>query len=193
MSQHSDRIITSRLVLRRFESRDVPGIVRELGNWNVARWLGRVPHPYVARHAHRWLARSVPAWDAGHDFTLAIVKRGGPDQIMGAVGAHNLHQREQPCGYWLAERHWGRGYMSEAIGAILDALYREKPDARPIATALPANRASINVLQNAGFVRDFRQSNQFNAASRRKMRVLHFTYAGKGAVTAAAKEASSPP
>lgn len=190
MSNLPERIITPRLVLRRAECRDVSDIVCGLGNRNVACWLGRVPHPYVPRHAHGWLAHSRQEWDAGRDLTLAIVRQGGPDRIIGAVGAHNLADVEQPCGYWLGERHWGKGYVSEALSALLAALFELKPDARPVATALPDNHASINVLEKAGFAREFYQSNQINVARHRKVRVLHFTYRGKGAVTANTPEPS---
>ena len=49
MTALADSIVTRRLVLRQPTERDLPQIVREIGNWEVAKWLARVPHPYVAR------------------------------------------------------------------------------------------------------------------------------------------------
>lgn len=183
MSKLPNQIITPRLVLRPYEVSDIPAIVRGLNNWNVARWLGRVPHPYVPRHARGWVAYSRRLRDKGKDFTLGFARRDGRGEIIGAVGVHNLLEQRQPCGYWLAEPHWGKGYTSEAVQALLSALFEFKPEARPVATALPDNLASINVLQKAGFAREIRQSCQTNLARGRKMRVVHFTYAGKGAVS----------
>jgi RimJ/RimL family protein N-acetyltransferase len=184
MSRLPSELRTRRLLLRRFEARDIAAVCRGLRDWNVAKWLGRVPHPYVPRHAKSWLARTEPEWNAGRDYTLAIVKRGGPDHVIGAVGIHNLHGHEQPCGYWLARKHWGKGYVSEAFGALLEAVFACNPNAHPVATALPENKSSIRVLQKAGFKRQPRQLMLPNVARHRRMRVLYFTYAGRGAVTA---------
>lgn len=183
MSRLPDRLVTRRLVLRPYEETDIPAIVRGLNNRNVARWLGRVPHPYVPRHARGWIARCRDLQSTGKDFTLGIARREGRGGIIGAVGAHNLLEPQQSCGYWLAEPHWGEGYTSEAFAALLAALFEFKPEAQPVATALPDNLASINVLYKAGFKREFRSSFQTNTARRRKVRVLHFTYRGKGAVS----------
>ena len=56
-------------------------------------------------------------------------------------------------GYWLAEPHWGRGYASEALRALLAEVRRINPAARPHAMVRPGNRGSIGVLKKAGFKR----------------------------------------
>ena len=42
MTALADSIVTRRLVLRQPTERDLPQIVREIGNWEVAKWLARV-------------------------------------------------------------------------------------------------------------------------------------------------------
>ena len=171
-----DRLVTRRLVLRPIEERDIPDVVRALANWDVASKLGRVPHPYVARHARGWIATSRRQRAAGLDFTLGIALRSRPQVIIGAVGAHNLAGAVQPVGYWLAESCWGEGYISEALRALLAALLEVKPDASLEATSLPDNHGSIRVLEKAGFRRSTHRLMLNCQARGRKMRCLHFTF-----------------
>lgn len=168
--------LTDRLILRTLEQNDVPALVRGLSNWNVSRWLGRVPHPYTPCHARTWLEQAAQQRRAGRALTLGIVRRGGPDIVIGAVGSHNIEGCKQSCGYWLAEDHWGRGYLTEAMRGLLAALFVERHDAEPIATCLPDNAASIRVLEKSGFRRERRRSYIMNVAHNRKMQVVHFTF-----------------
>lgn len=169
---------TRRLDLRRVRDGDIPAIVRGLGNWNVARWLGRVPHPYHPIHARQWIRRTAAAADNDAMAGFVIVRKGGPGVVIGGIGVNDVSARLPIIGYWLAEAHWGKGYASEALRAVLAALFDAKPGAMPVATCLPANRRSITVLERVGFKRDRRTCIAANAALRRKMRVLNFTYAG---------------
>ena len=56
--------------------------------------------------------------------------------------------------YYLAQAHAGKGYMTEALEAVLAYLFRErKPDVIS-ARALSVNAASIGLLEKLGFVRE---------------------------------------
>ena len=50
------RLATRRLVLRPLAEGDLDDIVFGVGNFNVARYLARVPHPYGRRDAEGFLA-----------------------------------------------------------------------------------------------------------------------------------------
>ncbi|RYH06385.1 MAG: N-acetyltransferase, partial [Alphaproteobacteria bacterium] len=56
-------------------------------------------------------------------------------------------------GYWLGEPHWGKGYMSEAVKALLEAVFATGLYPRLQARALKSNVGSLNVLEKAGFKR----------------------------------------
>jgi 8-oxo-dGTP diphosphatase len=177
MSPLPVRIETRRLVLRPPDDRDAPEIVRQLSSYRISKWLGRVPHPYVALHARRWLAHEKAQRVKGLDLGFAIAMRSKPDRIIGAIGCHDIGSPEPVVGYWLAERHWGKGYMSEALAALLEALFAIAPDARPAATTLPDNRGSIGVLEKAGFRRLAQPAMHRSLSRRRKVRVVRFAFA----------------
>lgn len=133
-----ERIETARLILRPLDGGDVNAIVAGIGNYDVVRWLSSPPYPYRADDARRFLgspaARPGRAW--------AITEDGGFRGIV-SIGTE--------LGYWLAREAWGRGIMTEAGDAVVDAWF-----ARPWRGALAsghfaANDASAGVLRKLGF------------------------------------------
>lgn len=167
-------LATRRLLLRQPTEADIPALVRGLGNYKVARWLGRVPHPYVPRHTRRWLPFQRQAHQDGRDLSFVIVLAGRPRAVIGGLGAHDIDGARPVVGYWLAEPHWGRGYAGEALTAVLSELRRRNPAARPQATARAGNARSIAVLQRAGLARQPGRFMQWNRALGRKVAVLRF-------------------
>ncbi|MHB1111305.1 MAG: GNAT family N-acetyltransferase, partial [Devosia sp.] len=75
-------------------------------------------------------------------------------QFIGVVGFTYFQDGEPPeLGYWLGEPYWGKGYMSEAVKALLDAAFATRQYPRIKSRALASNAASLNVLEKAGFKR----------------------------------------
>ena len=73
-------LATARLSLRRPAERDGEAIISIVGDWDVARRLARVPHPYGPDDARFFLERVVPA-----EWVWAITLRC-EDRLLGAVG-----------------------------------------------------------------------------------------------------------
>ena len=107
---------TRRLLLRQPGVDDVPRIARYLNNFHVAGNLSRVPYPYCEADAHAWLR----TWrsDRPPGETGFILELPGE----GLIGHAGLHPDAQGTviGYWLGEPFWNRGFMTEAVGAIVD-------------------------------------------------------------------------
>ena len=66
-------------------------------------------------------------------------------------------------GFTLAPTHHGKGYASEAAGAMVDALFAHTDVHRIVASIDPANMASMRVLEHLGF--------RFEGTARRAERV----------------------
>lgn len=129
---------TARLRLRPVERADVPAIVEGVGNWDVARWLAVVPYPYGPADAETFVAgthaRQARCW--------AI------DDGSGLCGIVSL---DPMLGYWLARRVWGRGYLTEAGDAVVDAWFADGRAGPLQASYMTANAASARVLDKLGF------------------------------------------
>lgn len=57
-------------------------------------------------------------------------------------------------GYWMGEQHAGRGYMTDAVRAVIGFSFDTLRLHRLEAACLPSNAASIRLLEKAGFTRE---------------------------------------
>jgi RimJ/RimL family protein N-acetyltransferase len=134
-------IETERLFLRAPRMADAPAIARGLANYNVTRFLSRVPFPYDEDLAEAWIS-GLP--DNRADHAVFVVEHGGAG-VIGAVGV------ESELGYWFAEEHWGHGYATEAGRGIL-AWHFANIEAQSVPSAAHVdNPASLNVQRKLGF------------------------------------------
>ncbi|RVT82598.1 N-acetyltransferase [Rhodobacteraceae bacterium CCMM004] len=141
------RLATPRLSLREMRPGDLGAVLRIGGDVRVARMLSSVAHPWDAEAAQVWIARSLYRGRPG--FRLAILRRG---RLIGSVGFGKAPgETVQTVGYFLDPAHWGRGYATEAVGALLaDVLPRFGIDSVE-ASAFADNPASARVLTRVGF------------------------------------------
>jgi len=144
---------TERLQLRALEKAYLPRIVEFLNNWEVAQWLVQVPYPYEMKDAEAWHNQMTAAYLRGLPEYFVIVNKSD-NQAMGAVGLHepNLPIRnanEIEMGYWLGKNFWGKGFMSEAVDAVIRVAFQRRGVDKVVSTTDPANHASQNVLRKA--------------------------------------------
>jgi RimJ/RimL family protein N-acetyltransferase len=138
---------TARLELRRPADRDIAAIVAIAGDWEVARHLSRMPHPYGREDARFFLDEIVPA-----ELIWAIVERNS-GLVVGMIGlsAHRIPGSIE-LGYYIARTHWRRGLATEA-GAVVTAYGAGLVgQARLRSGYFADNPASGRVLEKLGFV-----------------------------------------
>ncbi|WP_237154566.1 GNAT family N-acetyltransferase [Oryzibacter oryziterrae] len=90
----------------------------------------------------------------GHAFFLF---RRDDDALLGGITLSNVRYGVSQCasmGYWMARRHAGQGYMSEAVRLVLGYAYDDLQLHRVEAASRPENTRSIHLLEKAGFVRE---------------------------------------
>ncbi|MEL6913030.1 MAG: GNAT family N-acetyltransferase [Pseudomonadota bacterium] len=144
-------IVTESLLLRRPEAGDAAWITREIANPRFHRWLTNPPKPFARIDAEAWLAR------VSGDPMVRVIEAGGAPQGVVSISTRG---GERNLGYWLAERAWGQGSMTEAAGAL--ARYFFTREAGPLHSGwLIGNGASERVLRKLGF-RDDGESTEFS-------------------------------
>jgi RimJ/RimL family protein N-acetyltransferase len=122
---------------------------------DVVRYTDEDPHtPETAREwlqgaiHHNRLADRIA-------YNLAICLRD-TDEIIGWIGigpSDRRRPREQSLGYQLNRSHWGKGYATEALRAVLGFAFRELGAHRVFSHCEPANVASARVMEKAGMRR----------------------------------------
>lgn len=141
---------TERLLLRPYKMSDAGAIANLLNNLEVSRWTVNIPYPYSREDADTFIEKVTESWIAGADATFAITLKEMNSPI-GACGAHLREPGEYELGYWLGEPYWGKGYMTEAVNALVQYLKGHKQPKRIYAGHAPENPGSENVLLKAGF------------------------------------------
>ena len=106
--------------------------------------------PYGLADAQRTLAKQ-DAWDdvtTGEWVQVGIEHQG---EVVGDVAVGMVAPGVAQLGYTLAPQHHGRGYVSEAAEAVVDALFANTDVVRIVATLDPQNVASMRILEQLGF------------------------------------------
>jgi len=152
MSPTTDTVLkTDRLTLRPFEAADAPAVQALCGNWNVARMLAVVPHPYPDGLAEEWIAGQADNRAGGEEYVFAIERDGA---VIGAAGLERRAHTEAgvyELGYWIAEPSWGHGLASEAAARIVRYAFKELGVRRLTSGHFDENPASGRVLEKCGF------------------------------------------
>jgi [ribosomal protein S5]-alanine N-acetyltransferase len=137
-------------VVRSWRADDLPSIVRHANNREIARQLrDRFPHPYEPAHALGFLQ-----W-AGQQPVETVWAIAFHDTPVGGIGVqlgHDIERVSAEIGYWLGQDFWGRGLATAALRSVTDYAFEQFGLSRIFAVPFDANRASIRVLEKAGYV-----------------------------------------
>ncbi|MDA0262362.1 MAG: GNAT family N-acetyltransferase [Proteobacteria bacterium] len=143
-------IATKSLWLRPPSRDDVGSIAALASEWEVAKQTERIPHPYTAIDAQRWLD-SVIGGNSGE--TVFVVEATGERQsVVGAIGLGPARiEEEQELGFWIGKPYWGRGFATEAASAVVHFGFEELGLQQIVAGTFRENRASRRVLEKIVF------------------------------------------
>jgi RimJ/RimL family protein N-acetyltransferase len=146
--QPPEIIQTDRLCLRRALVEDAEAIFATYGrDLQVTKYLAWKPTGKVD-DTRSHLRASVLAWEEGRAFQWVILQKKGR-RLLGAVGVRvDGHKLE--LGYVLGKKFWGKGYMTEAVKAIVDWALKEEDVYRIWAVCDIDNPASARVMEKAG-------------------------------------------
>jgi RimJ/RimL family protein N-acetyltransferase len=145
---------TERLVLRAPRLGDVKTIAMLANDRRIAENTARIPHPYRLTDAEDFVATA----NFGNEAIFAIALRNGTrkdgttkDEVIGACGFTQIDRHPPKVGYWLGTDHWGRGYATEAVRAMIDHIFSDLDCEAVQAAARVTNPASRRVLEKCGF------------------------------------------
>lgn len=160
-------IRTGRLTLRRPEARDAEAIAGALANYRVAKMLTRAPQPYHLEDAEEWLAAIDGA--GNQDWVFAITLGGVrailtpeieaangniSDQLIGLVSIEWREAGDRTgwaIGYWLAEEHWGKGIMTDAVNAVVARFFSVMMGETLFSSVMADNPGSLRIQGKLGF------------------------------------------
>ena len=97
----------------------------------------------------RWAKKS---FQAGQAYQFFIFDKF--QTLLGSITIENIRKgpsNAATLGYWLGKEHTGKGFMKEALLAIIDFCFNTLNISRLEAATLPENKSSRGLLERVGF------------------------------------------
>jgi len=146
-------LLTTRLQLRRFETKDARDLFEVLAGKDVLKYFPPMPSPSLAL-AKKMIERIGEQWEAD-GYGLWAVESRDTAGLLGRCGFQYLPEtKEVEIDYILGPEHWGRGFASEAASAVLQHGLDDLGFTRVIGIVHPENLSSKGVLKKIGMTFD---------------------------------------
>lgn len=144
---------TPRLLLRPHTISDLADLERSMSDFETARYTRTWPHPYPPGESRRFLRRISSSNIAGDScgWALTLAATGEYIGSMGMMIDKPMMVAE--VGYTVMKPFAGRGYCTEALGAVVRDAFERQKLRKLFATYYTTNPASGRVLEKCGFAR----------------------------------------
>lgn len=141
-------LTTERLILSKWKISDARTLFEYAKNPNVGPAAGWPPHPNLWYSVKLILQVLIP----GGVYAIRIRNTG---EAIGTISfSEDKFRPGLKCmelGYSMSEAHWGKGYMTEAVKAMIHHGFMDKRLDRISVCTGPENKKSQNVIQKCGF------------------------------------------
>ena len=141
-----------RLVLRAFDTSDIPDTHASCSDSLTQRWLP-LPRPYTLDDATAWCTTTAHAMRNSGDGIQFAITDAGTKRLMGQVGLKKTDWRAlvSEVGYWVSPWARGHGIAAEATRTLAHWLLTIQQFQRMELRAATENTASQAVALKAGF------------------------------------------
>ena len=145
--EHRATIQTERLILESFAREHAHEVTPVIDHELVAGTTSNIPHPYTEADAIGF-AKLIERSEGGlHSWLL---RARATSAIVGGVGLHGFQGDTSEFGYWIGVDHWGNGYATEGLLALIGHAFDALGLARLHACYFTRNPASRRVMEKAG-------------------------------------------
>jgi [ribosomal protein S5]-alanine N-acetyltransferase len=146
---------TSRLILRELIESDVAAYEKYFLDYNVVRTItASVPWPYPKGGILEYVRTQILPNQGKDKWAWAITLKEFPEELIGVVDLWRNGCPENR-GFWLAHKHWGKGYMTEAVEPVMDYAFDALGFEKLIFNNAVGNPRSARIKEKTGakFVR----------------------------------------
>lgn len=120
-------------------------------------WEPLWPSDELERSAWRHRIRRYREDQAAGTATAYFIFSAQGNRLLGGITIGNIRHgvsQSAHIGYWMGEKHAGKGYMQDATRTLLDHAFSAMRLHRIEAACIPGNTRSIRVLEKVGFTRE---------------------------------------
>ena len=139
-------------LLRPLQMSDRESMAKYANNYKI--WKNvrdHLPHPYTVEDAANFLAATIEA-NPVTSFCIEVNQ-----ECAGAIGIvlqPDVHRKSAEFGYWLGEPFWNQGIATTAARRFTEHVFTNLDIVRLYAGVFAYNKASMRVLEKAGFTFD---------------------------------------
>ena len=150
---------TRNLTLRPFTDGDLYDVNEYMATEEVSRYLRWTPHLNL-RETRGYLEFIQKRYRKGQHADWAVVLND-TGKVIGNCGFTSVDITNECCelGYVLSPSYWGKGYMDEALAALLEVAFQRLEANRVILQILEGNDASVRFALRNGFREEGREVN----------------------------------
>ena len=155
MKKNTERLITNRLILRRFEKTDA---VMMFNNW--ATDINTVKHLEWDMHANidetnEYIEYVLEKYKKDYTFNWCIEERE-TGEVIGSISAFNIDLKNNICevGYAIGSKWHGKGYGTETLTRVLQYLHEEVGFYKIICNCSSENLASKRIMEKSNMQLD---------------------------------------
>jgi [ribosomal protein S5]-alanine N-acetyltransferase len=144
------QIITPTCILREWQDKDAKSLTEAANNINIFNNVRDLfPSPYTLKDAQFWIRLCQNT--KGPVTSFAIDVGGVAVGNISIMLKEDIYRSNVEIGYFLDERYWGHGIMTEAIKAITQYAFQSFPINRAYAEPFENNHGSRKALEKAGY------------------------------------------
>ncbi|HEY5891656.1 MAG TPA: GNAT family protein [Chthoniobacterales bacterium] len=146
-------LVLRNCTVRSFVPQDAESHTEHINSRNIARNMCRIPYPFVLQDSRDWIAIAT-SHEPETNFAITIDGKsvGGIGLSLSSTEGCGVTGHAAEIGYWLGEKFWGRGIMTEVLEAVTDWGFSTFGLVRIHASVFAHNPASARVLEKAGYL-----------------------------------------
>ena len=164
---------TERLILRPWEESDAEDVYLCAKDPQVGPNTGWPPHQSLEESTN--ILKTVLMTEENY---AIVLKENG--RVIGCIGLKPVNgslEIEPEIGFWLGVPHWGKGYMTEAVRALLRHCFEDIGCEGVWCGYFPGNERSRRVQEKCGFKPHHTETRFMDAMG--EDREIHFNYLSK--------------
>ncbi|MCH7759454.1 GNAT family N-acetyltransferase [Patescibacteria group bacterium] len=146
-------IKTKRFILRPFRKGDEFTLAKNINNKKIYKYTQNIPYPYTLDHARVWVKVNLKEQKRKKpkklNFVIEIDR-----EVAGSIGFNKIYVHKAEIGYWLAEKYWDNGIMTQSLKLVSKFGFEKLKLKSIFATVFYSNKASARVLGKAGYKKE---------------------------------------
>ncbi|MDY3317878.1 GNAT family N-acetyltransferase [Riemerella anatipestifer] len=154
MEEILPEIETERLILSLPKNVDLDRITEILNNEVYSKNTINIPYPYTRKNAEFWLQLAKDGINNQNQYIFAIRLKENNEIIGGIDLGLNKRFNNAELGYWLDEKYWNKGYITEAVKSIIQFGFETLKLKRIFASHFDFNISSGRVLEKSGMKKE---------------------------------------